>query len=113
MVIFNRLRWIPRQASVRDIYIAISRARDLGKVKYKFVVAPAIGSNISAAHSLVVYTMLDALIMNLDSVSAMDRGHKHSDGSSVISLWLQLRNEGRYDSHEGWYPPEGIQKSPA
>ena len=93
MVVINRLRWIQRQASICNVHIAVSRARDPDKVKYKFVVARAASSVIAPAHSLAVYTLIDSIIMNLDAFCAMDRGHKHSDGSAVVSLWLSLRKD--------------------
>ncbi len=86
MVVVNRLRWIQRQASVCNVHIAVSKARDPDKVKYKFVVTPAGSSDIAPAHSLVVFTLIDSVIANVDAFCAMDRGHKHSDGSAVISL---------------------------
>lgn len=64
-------------------------------MKYKIVLSPE-RAPPGPAHSLSVSSVIEDLISSLGTLSATDRGHAHSDGTSVVQIWLdkpQLRRD--------------------
>ena len=90
MPIVERLDWIGRQTAMgRSLHMSIGAARDEGKLKVKFTLAPP----SQGRYDPVVANSLNLVIQRLRGMAqefeAMDRGHRHSDGTSVVSVWMR------------------------
>ena len=74
----------------RHIHISVGSAQDLTKAKFKITLdAPALGAP-SPALTATALAMLQVMRHQVLAGIATDRGHKHSHGKSVISIWIQL-----------------------
>ena len=89
MPVLDRLDWISRQFAMhRRGFISIGEAQDIGKLKIKITVEPPTSGSISAAVSLGLQCTLTSLRPLISQNVSTDRGHKHSDGRSIISIWV-------------------------
>ena len=89
MPVIARIDWVISQLSLgRKVHIALSTARDYNKTKCKVVVYPLPEGSPSTFTKNLLYMQLVWLRdLTLNSVS-VDRGHKHSKGTSEIQIWL-------------------------
>ena len=90
MPIVDRLDWIARQVTMgRDLHISLGAARDEGKLKVRFTLAPP----SQGRHDLIVADSLNLVMQRLRGMAqeyeAMDCGHRHSDGTSIVSVWMR------------------------
>lgn len=95
MVVSARLDWVMRQSAAgRDVHFSLSQARDAGKAKIKMVLAPAGASSASPVQAAALRALVEAILVQLPIFTAVDRGHLHSDGTSVVQVWLSPRHAG-------------------
>jgi len=91
MPVLERLSWVQRQiAAGRRCHISIGAARDQGKTKVKLTLQPPgeaanmyANMNVNALSSAIDF--IQQLVANR---VAVDRGHTHSDGVSVVEVWV-------------------------
>ena len=92
MPVVGRLDWVLRQAQMgRLVRISFGRALDPSKAKVR-IMLPAASSVVIPPATLMVATALLRSLRDLavsPNCSCMDRGHRHHDGTSEISIWLQ------------------------
>ena len=92
MPILSRLDWISKQVDMgRCVHIHVGRAFDVNKSKIRFVLPSPASATINVATAFVVKELISSIrrMCSTDGVSCMDRGHKHSDGTSEVSIWLR------------------------
>eukprot|EP00928_Gymnodinium_smaydae_P055972 TRINITY_DN39431_c1_g1_i1.p1 TRINITY_DN39431_c1_g1~~TRINITY_DN39431_c1_g1_i1.p1 ORF type:complete len:358 (+),score=37.34 TRINITY_DN39431_c1_g1_i1:70-1143(+) len=88
MPIASRLDWIEREIlNGRDAHVAFGPARENGKLKVKILLFASFG-----LHSLVRDSLLTTIhyvrALLHDGLIVVDRGHKHSNGTTEIGIWL-------------------------
>ena len=89
MPVLQRLDWIARQVGFgRAIHCSLGHAADASKFKVKITLAAATDGPSPVIVSECVLSMLNHIRTMLTSHPCCDRGHKHSDGKSVISIWI-------------------------
>ena len=89
MPVLQRLDWIVRQVGYgRAIHCSLGHAADTSKFKVKITLAAANEGPSPPIVSEGVLSMLNHIRNMLVSYSSCDRGHKHSNGKSVISIWI-------------------------
>ena len=91
MVVVARLDWILRQLHMgRSIRVHVGPALDKVAVKYTFVLALATVEPLEAMPAQAVEYVIYQCRMTAVWAVATDRGHKHSDGTSVVAVWLKV-----------------------
>ena len=70
------------------IYTYLGSAKDNGKLKVKITINESSVNSASDGLRLSVQSTLAFLGQLAAGVSAVDRGHRHSDGLSVLQLWI-------------------------
>ena len=95
MPIISRLDWIGRQIEMgRMAHVVISQALDPKKLKIKFILHPPASGAISPSTCYGVTAVIGWIRGLVQNFVAMDRGHKHSSGISVVAIWLDLTQPG-------------------
>ena len=124
MVVVARLDWILRQLHMgRSIRVHVGPALDKVSVKYTFVLAPATVEPLEWMPAQAVEHVIYQCRMTAVWATATDRGHKHSDGTSVVAVWMKLapdtasaggaRVEARSDREDGHSSPlTGVEPMP-
>eukprot|EP00928_Gymnodinium_smaydae_P100244 TRINITY_DN9791_c0_g1_i1.p1 TRINITY_DN9791_c0_g1~~TRINITY_DN9791_c0_g1_i1.p1 ORF type:complete len:382 (-),score=24.17 TRINITY_DN9791_c0_g1_i1:155-1240(-) len=96
MVVIDRLDWIARQVSWgRVAHLSVGRAADQSKIKIKVTLHPASTNTCDVFCAEAVVAFLSAIRPLLCNNIAVDRGHRHSDGTSVISFWIEKSVAGK------------------
>jgi len=91
MPVVSRLDWICKQLEMgRKGHLTLGQARDTGKLKVKVILQPANAGAIDAAVSHGLTTLLSFVRIMLVEHVAMDRGHKHSNGTTEICFWINI-----------------------
>jgi len=89
MPILARLDWIERQlAEGRHAFFTIGSAMDKSKIKIKVVLKPLANDGTDGPCGDLRHTLDFIRNLALNGV-AMDRGHRHSDGTAVVNIWIQ------------------------
>ena len=100
MPVLDRIDWVSRQFEMlRGGFISIGESADASKMKIKITLRPASDAALSESVSLGLQSSLAALRSLVVSHVATDRGHKHSDGSSVISIWIAFAPRHHQKAH--------------
>ena len=106
MVVVARLDWILRQLHMgRSIRVHIGPAMDKVAVKYTFVLEPAEVGPLEAVPAQAVESVIYQCRMTAVWAVATDRGHRHSDGTSVVAVWLKMAPDAagtREARREAW-----------
>jgi hypothetical protein len=89
MPVVERIDWMIQQLHMgRKAHLSIGDAQDDAKVKLKFrLAAPTDGAVSGTVAHYLVATLLQ-LRQVVHQHHAVDRGHRHSDGSATICFWL-------------------------
>ena len=89
MPVLSRIDWIARQIDYgRIAHVVVGQARDPSKVKFRIVLQPpGMGAVDDFAKQVLLHTMQQLRVMVLRH-SAVDRGHKFSDGRTEVGLWI-------------------------
>ena len=88
MVVAGRLAWARRLiAQGTPAHISVGSAAALDRGKAKLVIEHAGAPTSPMARALLIDT-LDSLAWRASIVRTVDRGHKHSTGSSEICIWF-------------------------
>ena len=89
MPVLSRVDWMCRQLAMgRRARITVGQARDRNKVKVKVVLDAAHDGAMDAFAAAGVHAILLLVRDWIISHRAVDRGHKHSDQSSEVSIWI-------------------------
>eukprot|EP00928_Gymnodinium_smaydae_P069680 TRINITY_DN5331_c0_g1_i1.p1 TRINITY_DN5331_c0_g1~~TRINITY_DN5331_c0_g1_i1.p1 ORF type:complete len:388 (-),score=18.61 TRINITY_DN5331_c0_g1_i1:130-1224(-) len=93
MPIYSRLDWIASQVIAgRSTHLSIGAAKDGNKLKIKICMQPSYNMQpVVRDYQLTVVQHIRDLLAS--GFVAMDRGHKHSDGMSEVSIWLHRTRE--------------------
>ena len=96
MPLHDRILWLIRQSSSRHIHISIGSALDPTKLKVKVTACPRAPGSTTPAPAVVdsVSAVLSAIGVLSNTMVATDRGHRHSDGTSVVAIWLSPAPSG-------------------
>ena len=90
MPVVGRLNWLERQVRAgRRGYITVGAACDPTKLKVKVSLQPARGMRSDPTVSEGLALGLQMVRNMLATHVAMDRGHQHTDGVSVVAIWLR------------------------
>ena len=95
MPVLGRIDWVLRQAQMgRKMHVVVGQALDSSKTKIKVVLDPPSSGTLGPFTAEAIIATL-RLIRNwaIDG-SAMDRGHKHSNGQSFVHIWLSITPSG-------------------
>ena len=115
MTVVARIDWIKRQIIMgRRAHLSIGQAQDASKAKYKITLDPAVAGLIPQPGQQAICLALDQLRCIVVQNSATDRGHKHSNGSTEVIIWvtfLRLHAQEQMDAglqtFRGRSPGEG------
>lgn len=101
MPVVARLDWISRQMAMqRQVHIHVGQARDADKVKYRIILEPPqsqMGA-LEAPTMRILQSWIASIRRHVQRGSAMDRGHRHTSGRSVVDIWARDVNEQTGDS---------------
>ena len=115
MPVVNRIDWILRQIDMgRKVHISVGEGLDKHKVKYKMILADPDDGPMSPPVASALSSILLGLRCSVQLNPAVDRGHKHSDKISVISIWIKLKNHDGLDpvgSRCSGYSPETLRNT--
>ena len=70
----------------------VGPALDPTKIKYKILVLPAISGAVTPAVRIGMGSALSTLRLLSQQHVSVDRGHRHTDGTAEVCIWLTLRN---------------------
>ena len=91
MPLLARIDWVHQQVELgRKCHITIGGAGDEGKMKVRIVLHAATEGQIDQAAKFGVHSALSLVRNFVAAYSAMDRGHKHSNGMSEIAIWITV-----------------------
>ena len=89
MVVIGRLSWLARQVrNGRKLHVAFGQAKDSGKFKIKVVLSSMKDGRVDNVAACGALALLEFISSLAKVYCVVDRGHKHSDGSSVVQLWF-------------------------
>ena len=99
MPTIDRVDWAIRQLAMgRKVRISVGEAQDPTKMKINIFLEPA--ASVVASHH-VCPAMAGFLCQIREWVvaySCTDHGHKHSDGLSVVQIWIRMTHAATYPS---------------
>ena len=85
MPVAGRVAWLRRQVLLgRRARVTVGAALDSTKAKYKVVLDPEGTGSAATVTQSAVCLALDALAGLLHSHIVVDRGHRHTDGTSEV-----------------------------
>eukprot|EP00747_Dinoflagellata_sp_TGD_P183550 gnl/TRDRNA2_/TRDRNA2_38496_c0_seq1.p1 gnl/TRDRNA2_/TRDRNA2_38496_c0~~gnl/TRDRNA2_/TRDRNA2_38496_c0_seq1.p1 ORF type:complete len:270 (-),score=5.56 gnl/TRDRNA2_/TRDRNA2_38496_c0_seq1:244-1053(-) len=116
MPVVSRIDWILRQlASGRRGRLSIGAAHDRHKVKLHVTLEPPGNGAIDP----IICTTLTATLREIRALAisevAVDRGHRYSDGTSVIAIWMHRPSDNNLLSSRSPPPPaaQEVDESPS
>eukprot|EP00928_Gymnodinium_smaydae_P013150 TRINITY_DN147_c0_g2_i1.p1 TRINITY_DN147_c0_g2~~TRINITY_DN147_c0_g2_i1.p1 ORF type:complete len:353 (-),score=43.12 TRINITY_DN147_c0_g2_i1:58-1116(-) len=91
MVVLNRLRYL-QQLAIAGIpmRIILSPSADLLKQKVRIIYKNDHEKLPNVTCQFASLELLNMLVQNIESIVSVDRGHKHSDGSCEVCLWMRF-----------------------
>lgn len=98
MPVVDRLDWIGRQINAgRRVHMHIGRAQNVELSKVKIILDPPSAGAISPSVAISVRGALAAVRQLAVEHVAVDRGHKHSTGTSEVAIWIRMRSKSDVD----------------
>jgi len=95
MPVTSRIDWCMQQVSMgRMCSVSTGAALDETKVKFKIRLEAASAGAISNAVAYGVNSVLIAIRAMAVQHVAVDRGHAHSEGVCIVSIWITLNSGG-------------------
>lgn len=92
MPIASRLGWLRDQLSAgRRAHFSLGEGKDQDNFKLKVALRPQGAGVTSPAVRRALLGQLDAICSFASDCIAVDRGHAHSGGDSVVQVWLRAR----------------------
>ena len=85
----GRIDWVLHQVSMgRRVHMSVGSAQDSNKTKFKITLEPPSSGEISIAAASCLTPMLLHLRDLAMAYPAVERGHHHSSGVAVVSIWI-------------------------
>ena len=90
MVLAGRVDWLARQVKKgRRCHVSFGEARDADKLKIKIILYPLFKDHtVEPFVAIALCNTLTVIGSTLANSVAMDRGHRHSSGVSVVNTWI-------------------------
>ena len=90
MVVLERIAYIHKKVHEGYVvHVAVSSAAQHGRAKIKIIISGQDGCT-SAITRATIGAVLGSIAELVKRNVAVDRGHKHSDGSTEVSIWVSL-----------------------
>ena len=91
MPVIARIDWICSQLHMgRRVHVSYGAAQDPTVVKVKITLASPASGEASPVLKVLMGSTLLHLRELVSANVAVDRGHRHSNGSAIVSIWIRL-----------------------
>ena len=87
MVVQSRIQYLQCLAAAGHSVHVNFCSTEVGKSKVKIIVGPHAGVTSLASRSFIRAALL-AVVSSIDGNVVVDRGHRHSDGTSITCIWI-------------------------